>query len=81
VKPRRWNTAVLCLSLVAGCSTMPSSVRTPPPASLVAPCPPIQKAEATELGALFQFAIDLVGQYADCAARQRKLAEWAKGAP
>ena len=45
------------------------------PADLLQPCPPISNPRPADLGELLQFTTDLAGQYGECAARQRKLAE------
>ena len=66
--------AALCLSL-AGCSSIAPSTRPTVPADLLQPCPPISNPRPADLGELLQFTTDLAGQYGECAARQRKLAE------
>jgi hypothetical protein len=51
--------------------------RTPPPASLTQPCPPIPLLTARDLGELVAAFSELTASYGECAARQRALATWA----
>ena len=71
------STAALCLSL-AGCSSIAPLTRPTVPQDLLQPCPPIDKRPVADLGELLAFTTELVGQYGECAARQRKLAEAAR---
>jgi hypothetical protein len=76
VKRIAWSIAVLCLSLLNGCSTTPLTPQTVrPQADLLQPCPLIASRPLADLGELLLWTRDLVAQYGECAARQRALAD------
>ncbi len=63
------------LALTA-CGSAPT--RSPPPANLLAPCADIPDTRPTDLGELLEADVELIGLYADCAARHSALAQWAR---
>ncbi|WP_449355845.1 Rz1-like lysis system protein LysC [Zavarzinella formosa] len=71
---------LLALSLTPACSSTISRALWPiPPANLTEPCPPLEPlASPATLGDLLQDGIQTSGMYAECAARQKALADWTK---
>jgi hypothetical protein len=73
---------MLCIAIVAlmtpGCasSPAPSRTRTPPlPGNLTAPCPTLPQPAGPTFGEVLEHDVTVVGLYAECASRQRALAE------
>ena len=75
-KSRNW---LLLLSVLAatGCAslTATSTGRTPIPASLTQPCPPLDLLTEGAGPTVLRWALATVDAYADCAARHQKLVE------
>lgn len=69
----------VALMLTACASSPPPSQdeRPLPPASLLAPCPELIAPRDDTMGVLLELAIDMAARYHDCAARHRRLAQWA----
>ncbi len=61
---------------LAACGYAPT--RSAPPANLLAPCAEIPDTRPADLGDLLEADVELIGLYADCAARHGALAEWAR---
>ena len=73
---------VACLMLIA-CATSTPQSKPPTKASLdsslAAPCPAVERPTADDYDAWQVWAIDLLGQYATCAARHSKTVQaWPK---
>lgn len=82
MKWKRLCTVILiaiCLLLVWGCGTLPSTPPTDPlPANLLQPCPPIQQLPTDKpvtLGDLYQADHELIQLYGECALRHWQLIE------
>lgn len=73
---RHKSLSIAAALALTACASAPT--RLPPPANLLAPCADIPDARPTDLGELLEADVELIGLYADCAARHEALAEWAR---
>ena len=75
----KWKSLCTATSALAmmGCvaSMPPSTGRTPPDASLLEPCPPLNPLSKGDGESVYRWALATVDEYRDCAARHQRLGE------
>lgn len=72
-----YKALAIIATLLAGCESIPSVKRAPPPSNAMQECPALKVVSGTiNMGKMLDYTVDTVGKYNECRTRHKSLIDY-----